>query len=183
MPKTIDYSQWQEMGGAPPHEMSIQHWQWLRYAGSLTEQLQHHFGDQIKFCFIAEGWDEIRDDEREILDVLDKDEHWVRRIEWRYHDTLWIAARTIIPKKWLHPPLQQMGNASIGHYLFRTGGYQRGAIQIAKLLPDEALRHSLDLPLTSIETCGWKRRSLFSMGADKLLVSEMFFPTFFQHNF
>src|SRR3990167_1216726 len=175
---------WREMIPEPPATLSVVHWQWLCDADSLTKRLQHLLADRIQFCLVSEGIAELAQDECEILGfALPHPECWVRHIEWRFCGELWITARTVLPLQSSNPLLRTIGGVPIGKYLFQPGTYQRGPIEIAELQPRDDFCRFLKIPLSLLPATLWGRRSLFCLANEKLLVSEVFFPAFFQYTF
>lgn len=174
---------WREIS-TPPSTLSTEHWRWLSDQGSLTKRFQDVFSNKITFHLISEGCAELASEERQALG-LSNDTHslcWVRHIEWHFCGELWVAARTVLPYASSHPLLRKIGAASIGNSLFRAGTYQRGPIEIAELsLQDDFCRY---FPVAHLlpQTKLWARRRLFYQKKEKLLVSEVFFPNFFQYN-
>ncbi len=173
---------WKEIDQPEGNGLSPSQWSWLCDTNSLTHRLRNTLSEQIEFRLKSAGFGEISEEERLALDIKDNCKHWVREIEWWYLNKPVIAARVVIPagSKNSHAlSLYRAGNASIGDFLFKKGGYIRDKIRIAKLPPSHAyfkLAYSDAEPDVSHI---WARQSIFNCQQENLLVSEVFLPTFF----
>ncbi len=148
---------------------------WL-YAdrGSLTERLTALAGGRFTVEVITQGWQPLRPDECQALDVPPSSPGWVREVWLRGDGEAWVFARSVAARKALEAAdfdLAALGDRPLGHWLFQAPAFVRG--------PLEACRYPLAwLPDGAASTACWARRSVFSRGPLAILVGEVFLPAF-----
>lgn len=83
-------------------------------------------------------------------------------------DTPWVAARSVAPLASLHGArLQSLGTRSLGSWLFRQPGLERGPIEI--------IRSPAPTLVTAFgRATPWGRRSVLRLGHTAILVQEFF---------
>lgn len=146
---------------APPPKWN----DWLNEAGSLTARLQRKAQGRLRVVVLTEGWAVPELEERTQLSLMACERAWIREVELRCGETVWVQARSILPRSSLlgmGRRLTRLGNQSLGSVLFRNPHLVRGDIACAQLL----LRNQL---------C-WARRSRLSVHGYPVLVAEAFFP-------
>jgi chorismate--pyruvate lyase len=145
---------------------------WLTESGSLTARCQRACGD-FRVRLLGYGKDLPQADEmprrrlarvREV--VLECDgvpvifAHTVASTATRGRLTRWLTG---------------LGSRSLGSLLFSYPGFRRGAIEYRRLDP----RHPLYRRAAALGVAGpclWARRSLHRLGAQQVLVTEVFLP-------
>lgn len=146
---------------APPSE-----WRhWLAEPGSLTARLQRKAQGKLRVVVLHEGWAVPHPEERTQLGIAAGQRAWIREVQLRCNDVVWVQARSILPRTSLigmGRRLTRLGNQSLGSVLFRNPHLVRGDIACAQLL----LRNQL---------C-WARRSRLSVHGHPVLVAEAFLP-------
>jgi chorismate--pyruvate lyase len=147
--------------------------EWLFHEDSLTRRLTRLSHDGFSVTPLSEGWQRLRDDECDALQLSTGSEGWVREVYLRGHGEKWVFARSVAGRKALEQDglhMDELGTRSLGELLFSDKAFARGPLQIcnypAPWLPD------LD-----VETGLWGRRSCFSRGLLSILVAEVFLPT------
>ncbi|MDT3719545.1 chorismate lyase [Pseudomonas oryzihabitans] len=151
---------------------------WL-YAdrGSLTERLTALSDDHFAVEVIAEGWQALRPDECQALDVPLASPGWVREVWLRGKGEAWVFARSVAAREALEAAdfdLAALGDRPLGHWLFQAPAFVRG--------PLEACRYPQAwLPENTESTACWARRSVFRRAPLAILVSEVFLPAFWPH--
>ncbi|HJE67969.1 chorismate--pyruvate lyase family protein [Pseudomonas oryzihabitans] len=151
---------------------------WL-YAdrGSLTERLTALSGGRFAVEVIAEGWQALRPDECQALEVPPASPGWVREVWLRGAGEAWVFARSVAAREALEAAdfdLAALGERPLGHWLFQAPAFVRG--------PLEACRYPLVwLPAGAATTPCWARRSVFRRGPLAILVGEVFLPAFWPH--
>ncbi|KTT27052.1 chorismate--pyruvate lyase [Pseudomonas oryzihabitans] len=152
--------------------------EWL-YAdrGSLTERLTALSGGRFAVEVLAEGWQPLRLDECQALDVAPASSGWVREVWLRGAGEPWVFARSVAARTALEAAdfdLAALGDRPLGHWLFQAPAFVRG--------PLEACRYPQAwLPAAVGSTSCWARRSVFRRQPLAILVSEVFLPTFWPH--
>lgn len=148
---------------------------WLRDRGSLTVRLQSrgHFSVRL----LRQGLIKPTRDEAELLGIRANAVAWVREVALLCDGIEVAFAHTVLPR---HPRgpvtrwLARLGSRSLGSLLFAHPGFVRGKISFKQL----DVRHPLFLPaqqtLGRAEKTLWARRSLFCLGAQSVLVTEVF---------
>ena len=128
---------------------------WLTNKASLTERLRTFTQNKISLQLLYDDWG-----------MTDQNEDaWIRRIEWRYYDEIWIAASVIIPEQSVTEDtneLTRVGERSIGDVLFQ----------------DPTLTRS-DFIFKKWGNNSWSRHSIFHFKQKPLFVIEHFYSTFF----
>jgi len=151
---------------------------WL-YAdrGSLTERLTALSGGRFAVEVLAQGWQPLRPDECQALDVAPASPGWVREVWLRGADEPWVFARSVAAREALEAAdfdLAALGDRPLGHWLFQAPAFVRG--------PLEACRYPQAwLPENTEPTACWARRSVFRRAPLAILVSEVFLPAFWPH--
>lgn len=151
---------------------------WL-YAdrGSLTERLTALSAGRFAVEVLAEGWQPLRADECQALDVPPASTGWVREVWLRGRGEAWVFARSVAARAALEAAdfdLAALGDRPLGHWLFQAPAFVRGPLEACRYplawLPDDAERRAC-----------WARRSVFRRGPLAILVSEVFLPAFWPH--
>lgn len=174
-------SNWHAFDGQRPVSLSLLEWQWLSYPGSLTEKFHQSPSQRAEFCLLREGWDTIRISEARLLGLADDSlSHWVRYSEWRCLDAVWMAARTVIPRTCTRSDLFLLASRPIGKVLFSSPNCRRCLLHYAHLLPTDPDYLAISSHRSLPQTTQVARRSAFTWGEDSVLVSEVFFPDFFE---
>ncbi|MEH3021851.1 MAG: chorismate lyase [Pseudomonas oryzihabitans] len=151
---------------------------WL-YAdrGSLTERLTALSGGRFAVEVLAQGWQPLRRDECQALDVAPASPGWVREVWLKGDDEPWVFARSVAARTALAAAdfdLAALGERPLGHWLFQAPAFVRGPLEACRYprtwLPEGA----------ATELC-WARRSVFRRAPLAILVSEVFLPAFWPH--
>jgi chorismate--pyruvate lyase len=93
----------------------------------------------------------------------------------------WVFARTVIPVSSLRGKLQQLaalGTRPLGEVLFADPGMRRGMVELAEILPGQAVFAAATAHTRHQPVSIWGRRSVFWLSDKPLLVSEVFLPDF-----
>ncbi len=132
-------------------------WGWLSYKPSLTKRLREFTDNKITLHLIHEDWE-----------VIDNNPSWIRKIQWRLHNSCWIEANLQIPKTSINAETQCLLNTHkrpIGEQLFTEPSLQRSEFEFFQIL---------NYPNT------WIRQSIFHFKQQPLTLKETFFPPFFK---
>lgn len=154
---------------------------WLLDTASLTLRLQQLCGCGFHVRVVSQGWGRARLDEARALGVACDGRVIVRQVQLMCGKDPWIYARTVIPATSLRGKLQRLahlGTRPLGAMLFADPGMQRGVVELARILPGQAL--FVDAMQSGRQQVGeiWGRRSVFRIANKPLLVSEIFLPGF-----
>jgi chorismate--pyruvate lyase len=93
----------------------------------------------------------------------------------------WVYARTVIPVSSLRGKLQRLtclGTRPLGEVLFADPGMRRGVVELAEILPGQAVFAAATVHTRHQPASIWGRRSVFWLSGKPLLVSEVFLPDF-----
>lgn len=153
--------------------------QCLLDTGSLTERLLGS-GDRFSVQVLSQGWERPRPSERQALRLAPRHLVLVREVLLWVDQKPRVYGRSVIPVSCLGGPwrhLRRLNDQSLGTQLFRHAGLRRDPFELAMVYPQS------QLPAAASQYCGerawlWGRRSRFSLGERKLLVSEVFLPAF-----
>ncbi|HHE3584164.1 TPA: chorismate lyase [Pasteurella multocida] len=132
---------------------------WLELSTSLTTQLKQAFGE-VNVCVLAESWiTTLNENERQFF-PKQACPCWCREVILKSQDIPLIFARTLIPASLLtqHRELQQLGNRALGEWLF---------------MQSDRIRQKLELTQDK-NTALYARRALMSIGAENMMVAELF---------
>lgn len=147
---------------------------WLFDEGSLTQRLTEMAGGQFTIEVLEEGFEVLRDDECEVLQLPPESTGWVREVFLCGAGAPWVFARTVTARKTLETAgldLQTLGTRSLGDLLFEDEAFVRRPIEIchypAQWLPEDHQTRGL-----------WARRSRFDRDDTYLLVAEVFLTGF-----
>lgn len=122
---------------------------WLTSKESLTKRLRTFTHGKISHHLLYNDWEKNA---------------WVRRMEWRHENSVWVACVVTIPKTSLNAEtdaLLHIGTRSIGEVLFQDSTLTRSDFIFSKI-------HD-----------GWKRDSIFYYKNQPILLVENFLPEFF----
>jgi chorismate--pyruvate lyase len=93
----------------------------------------------------------------------------------------WVYARTVIPVTSLRGKLQRLaglGTRPLGGVLFADPGMRRGIVELAEILPGQAVYAAATGHMRQRPAAIWGRRSVFWISGKPLLVSEILLPDF-----
>jgi chorismate--pyruvate lyase len=153
---------------------------WLLERGSLTARLQTR--GRFAVQLLRQGLATPTRDEATALGLKRDHLLWVREVALHVDDAALVFAHTVLPRRPRGPlthGLARLGSRSLGALLFAHPGFARGAITSRRLDHRHALFQPAiealqltDSPPASL----WARRSLFTFGAQRVLVTEVFSP-------
>ena len=125
--------------------------------------------------------DTPRLDEAQVLGMQPREMAIVRQVRLLCDGNPWVYARTVIPVTSLRGKLQRLaglGTRPLGGVLFADPGMRRGIVELAELLPGQAVYAAATGHMRQRPAAIWGRRSVFRMSGKPLLVSEIFLPDF-----
>ena len=145
---------------------------WLTEPGSLTARCQYACRD-FRVRLLDYGKDLPQADEMPRRRLV-----WVREVVLECDGVPVIFAHTVLSTatrgrltRWL----AGLGSRSLGSLLFSYPGFRRGAIEYRRLDARHTL-HQRAAALGAAGPCLWARRSLHRLGAQQVLVTEVFLP-------
>jgi len=161
---------------------------WLLDSSSLTKRIVKHCKKEacgpFKVKVVLQKSDRPLVDESKRLGIQEREQALIREVVLYCGDTPLVFARSVIPFKTLTGKqriLGNLGNRSLGAYLFAQPDLQRDPIEIAQLRSNRDRFSSIimkkvtgrsdynNVPL-------WARRSVFSLNKKSLMVYEVFLP-------
>ena len=154
---------------------------WLLDPASLTRRLQQLCGERFQVRVISQQWGRPRRDEAQALDAGCRTCSIIRQVQLMCADRPWVYARTVIPATSLRGRLQRLahlGTRPLGAMLFADPGMQRGVVELARIVPGDALYADATQFAAGDARTIWGRRSVFRIEGRPLLVSEIFLPGF-----
>lgn len=138
---------------------------WLEEPGSLTRRLKRLAQGSFAVKVINEYWGVADSSECRALSLRYKQWVYIREVELWGRGQCWVKAKTLIPKSSFRGSLvslRSIGSQPLGERLFSDPQISRGNIEITYC-------NDGGEPV-------WARRSLFSLGKQSLLVTEVFMP-------
>ena len=143
--------------------------------GSLSSRLQSWSPGRLEVTVVKQGHCLPTRDEAKALGMGSREGVWMREVRLGPRLAPWVTARTVSPLKEMHGPsqfLRNLGTRPLGSILFsgRVSGraWRRSPFQIGLL---EITNAATDLPA---------RRSVFFQRGARLLVTEGFYPRYWQ---
>jgi chorismate--pyruvate lyase len=147
--------------------------EWLFHEDSLTRRLTRLSHDGFSVMPLFEGWQRLRTDECQALQLPEGSEGWVREVYLLGQGEKWVFARSVAARNALEHDglhMEELGTRSLGELLFSDRAFSRGPLQ--------ACRYPVSwLPEADAQPELWGRRSCFSRGSLSILVAEVFLPT------
>lgn len=159
-----------------PSDISI----WLFDQGSLTRRVIRTCDKQFRVEVVSQGWARPMLNEAIRLGMRSDRVAWIREVYLYCGDTVWVFARTVIPKKTLSGAqryLTHIGNKPLGAVLFADPNMRRDEVEVACISANQRLFNQATQHLNEHPDPIWGRRSVFYLNKKRLLVSEVFLPT------
>ena len=138
---------------------------WLCSKESLTQRLREFTHNQISHHLFYDDWGIASDQAVTSLTITHDTKTWIRKMQWRLGDEIWVACDVVIPASSITSEtaiLKNIGGNSIGDILFQDPTLQRSDFEF----------FMSDTTVT--------RHSIFYFHEQPLLVIETFLPAFFQ---
>jgi len=151
---------------------------WLFDPASLTARLIRTCPGEFAVKVLQQSYSLPRLSEHRILHMQNRERAIIREVHLLCDDHPVVYARTVIPVSTLtgaQKRLTFLGNKSLGAILFSDRTMERGEVQIARLKAEQV---KLD---SATNEDIWGRRSVFTLSAKPLLVSEYFLPELFSN--
>nr|WP_081949032.1 chorismate lyase [Halomonas xinjiangensis] len=145
--------------------MSAAWWAWIASDDSLTARLVEAARDRpFSVRLIAQDVGRPRLDEARALAIPPSRHVWRREVALCVDDRPWVMARSVAPLEGLRGQrLGQLGERSLGSWLFSQPGLERSAIDVACGASPMPVAEPL-----------WTRRSVFRLARVRILVQESF---------
>ena len=154
---------------------------WLLDPVSLTRRLQCLCAGQFRVRVLSQVRGRPRPDEARALGMRRGGLAVIRQVELLCDQQPWVYARTVIPQSSLKGRLRRLdrlGIRPLGAMLFADRGMRRGVVELARILPGQALFADAVRGRQPDHGEIWGRRSVFRLAHKPLLVSEIFLPDF-----
>lgn len=152
---------------------------WLLNTASLTRRVRQTCGDRFRVRVLARRWQRPEPGEARALGLPRGRFVLVREVQLMCAERPWVYARTVIPPRTLRGGWRQLahlGSKPLGAVLFTDRTLRRERVEIARLAAGQRLFDAATRQLETTPAAVWGRRSLFSAGGKRLLVSEVFLP-------
>ena len=149
---------------------------WLGNSGSLTARLKARFVG-FHVCVIRQGWHTPNGDERALLGIRNGELALVREVLLMNGTTPLVYAHSVMPgmaRRRGFTGWRKQGTRALGATLFADHRVKRGALAFARLDARHALYRRARLLTIELPAHAWARRSLFSRGGGRILVTEVF---------
>ncbi|MBB3141704.1 chorismate lyase [Halomonas organivorans] len=145
--------------------MSTAWWHWVASRDSLTQRLiDAGTPRRFRVRLLDQRLGRPRRDEARALQISPSRQVWLREVALCLDDRPWVVARSVAPLRSLRGQrLERLGERSLGHWLFRQPGLERGPIEVSA---DPAPFRAAPGP--------WGRRSVLRHGRFAVLVQEFF---------
>jgi len=154
---------------------------WLLDPASLTRRLLCLCAGQFQVRVLSQVRGRPRRDEARALGMRRGGLAVIRQVELLCDQQPWVYARTVIPESSLKGRLRRLdrlGIRPLGAMLFGDRGMRRGVVELARILPGQALFADAVRGRQPGQGEIWGRRSVFRLANKPLLVSEIFLPDF-----
>lgn len=158
---------------------------WLLDRASLTLRLQQLCPGKAARGFRVKVLSQLRSvprlNEAQALAMQPRELAVIRQVLLMCGRQPWIYARTVIPVSSLRGKLQRLtrlGTRPLGGVLFADPGMRRGRVELAEILPGQAVFTDATAHAQHRPAAIWGRRSVFRLAGKPLLVSEIFLPDF-----
>jgi chorismate--pyruvate lyase len=177
---TLD-SHWQPHRQHRCNEIPPELCAWLLDPESLTLRLQQLCPRRFEVRVITQQRGRPAHNEAQALGMRNGGHALIREVQLLCGDKPWIYARTVIPVRSLRGRLKRLahlGTRPLGGVLFADPGMRRGVVELACILPGQALYTAATAHLRQRPAAIWGRRSVFTINRKPLLVSEVFLPEF-----
>lgn len=151
--------------GHDVHLTQIEH-DWLTNNSSLTRRLREFTHGKISHHLFFNDWEQPDSVACTALKINADAKAWVRRMEWRYENEVWVTCTVVIPETSIYPnntELLSIGKNSIGDILFQ----------------DPTLKRT-DFIFSQHDDQTWLRESFFYYKQKPIYLTELFLPDFFK---
>jgi chorismate lyase len=152
---------------------------WLLHSGSFMRRLADHGVDNAQIQVLKEGWGLPSLQEQRMLQLPFRTFVWMREVVIQSSDTIWMFARTVIPRVTLsgkERELQHLKTRSLGSVLFRYPDLERSEFDYFILGAEKKLEREVAKYVTIPDEGLWSRRSVFTLQKKSVLLTEVFFP-------
>lgn len=154
--------------------------QWLSYPGSFMERLLEHGVTDAGIQVVFEKFAQATEIEKHYLQLEDAEETWIREVIISSPLTIWMFARTIIPKKTLtgrEKELQLLETRSLGSFLFQDKNLQRSAFEFSLIEKNSVDYQKISNYVPIRDQALSSRHSLFITHGKKIFLQEVFFES------
>lgn len=152
---------------------------WLYDAASLTKRLKQASSGRFQVRILSQVWQRPMRCERQLLGLGDRQFALVRQVYLLCDEQVVVFARTVLPGPLLksrYRYLARLGGKPLGEVLFRDKSMRRSEVQLTQILPEHEIFSLVMRGSAESSVSLWGRRSLFQLGGQPLLVSEVFVP-------
>ena len=159
-------------------QMSSAAWKFISYSGSLTEHLRHITNNKINFRLLFANWEHANPMERQALNLSGQMRTWIRCIEHRYENNLWVYGRAIFPETTINATkgkISGLGVQSLGEIIFKDTHLKRDPFLYCLLSKESAYYLALSF-ISDVKDSVWARRSVVYFQAQPILITEIFMP-------
>jgi len=172
---------WCGTHSVPPRTVPTALRAWLFDPSSLSRRLTRACPGGFRVLPLAQGWERPLPAERKVLALAPRERALVREVLLLCHDTPWVFARSVIPRRLLRGPgrrLAHLGTRPLGDLLFAMPGTRRDRVSVAPAAGDPRTLARCARALGHRPEGAWKRASVFRVRGRALLVSEIFLEGF-----
>jgi chorismate--pyruvate lyase len=151
---------------------------WLRMPGSLTHALVRAC-PAFNVVRLSQAVGHAHGDEAGLLRLPPRRLAMIREVLLRCGDTPLVFAHSVIPREGLRGPwvgLIGLGNRPLGAALFSDPRIRRHRLEFRRLDRRHPLYRKACVHLDQAPDRLWARRSMFSLDARNILVTEVFLP-------
>ncbi len=146
---------------------------WLTTSKSMTRRMKRRC-KKVNIEVLFSAWGRALPDECEKLQLLAREQVFIREIMMICDNEPWLYARTIIPQKALIGKFQRiknLNNVPLGKVLYKDTSIKRTPFEVALIQPENPFCKKLE-----IKQAVWARRSMFIWRQKEILLSEIFLP-------
>jgi len=151
--------------------------------GSTTRRMQQEYAAQIQVDLLKQAWYYPHYLEAQPLKIPLRRKALIRETYLSCQNKIWMYARAVFPDylftgktRYL---LAELDQRPLGKLLFREPTMQRSEFEVALLQPHH-LEFQWATQQRNTTSHLWARRSIFKLHQKPLLLTEIFFPEFFE---
>ena len=176
-PNVLQLPVWMTADEAQSH-IPTNAWALISYPDSLTGHLRQLTNNNVIFRLLFANWGHADPIERQALNLASEERTWIRCIEHRYENKLWVYGRTIFPEatiKATRKIFSGLGVQSLGDVIFQDPSLKREPFSYALLSQNNIYYPSLASVVDKKENV-WARRSILYFQEQPILINEIFMP-------
>lgn len=172
----MPYTTWKTSPALVPDDL----YPWLTDRGSMTARLIQHF-PAFSVSVLGCGLQRVHEDEAASIQLSLQHLAYTREVLLCSQHQPLVYAHSVTHPRWLKTHFSHLcrqGNTPLGAILFANKRIRRSPLAIVKIGHRHRLYRKIQAVYSFSEPYLWARRSCFTDGLAKLMVTEVFLPDF-----